>query len=86
MSSAVMFSMPSAGTSSTCTGTPKASLARIAILAAASWPVTSSVGSASAKPSSWASRSASSYEAPVRSMAVRMKLVVPFTIPCTRSM
>ena len=38
MSSAVMCSMPSCGTSSMCTGAPNASRARMAILAAASAP------------------------------------------------
>ena len=57
----------------------------IAILAAASRPVTSSVGSASAYPSACASASAWPYDAPVRVISDRMKLVVPLTIPWTRS-
>ena len=61
----------------------KATVARIAIFAAASAPDTSSVGSASAKPRRCASASASSYVLPP-SISVRMKLVVPLTIPRTR--
>ena len=61
----------------------KATVARIAIFAAASAPETSSVGSDSANPSFCASASASSYVAPC-SISVSMKLVVPFTIPSTR--
>ena len=68
-----------------CTGVSNASRAMIAILAAASRPLTSSLGSASAYPRRWASASASSNVAPVRAISVRMKLVVPLTIPCTRS-
>ncbi len=55
----------------------------MAILAAASAPFTSSAGSASAYPSRWASASASAYSAPA-SIRVRMKLVVPLTMPRTR--
>ena len=58
-------------------------VARIAIFAGASAPLTSSEGSASANPRRCASASASSYAAPP-SISVRMKFVVPFTIPRTR--
>ncbi len=54
-------------------------------MAAASRPSTSSAGSASAYPSSWARASACSNVSPVRAISVRMKFVVPLTIPCTRS-
>ena len=62
---------------------PNATVARIAIFAAASAPFTSSVGSGSAKPSRCASASASSYSSPC-SICERMKFVVPLTIPSTR--
>ena len=58
-------------------------MARIAVLAAASSPSTSSVGSASAYPRRCASASASPYERPP-SIAPRMKFVVPLTMPSTR--
>ena len=80
-----MCSIPSYRTWSRWTGVSNASRARIAILAAASRPSTSSDGSASAYPSRCASASASSNAIPVRAISVRMKLVVPLTIPCTRS-
>ncbi len=54
MSSGEISVIPSKVTSSRLTGVSKASRARIAILAAASAPPTSSVGSDSANPSSWA--------------------------------
>ena len=53
-------SSPTYETSSSVTREPNATVARIAIFAAASLPDTSSVGSASAKPSRCASASASS--------------------------
>ena len=59
MSSSEIASMPSYATSSSSTREPNATVARIAIFAAASRPLTSSVGSASAKPSRCASASAS---------------------------
>ena len=65
------------------TRVPNATVARIAIFAAASAPFTSSVGSASAYPRRCASASASSYSAPA-SMRVRMKFVVPLTMPRMR--
>ena len=79
----VTCSIPTASTSAGVTREPNATVARIAIFAAASAPSTSSVGSASAYPSRCASASASAYSAPA-SMRVRMKFVVPFTIPSTR--
>ena len=75
--------MPAYATSESSTREWNATVARIAILAAASAPLTSSVGSASAKPRRWASASASPYEAPP-SISVRMKLVVPLTMPRIR--
>ncbi len=80
-----MCSIPSYRTWSRWTGVSNASRARIAIFAAASRPSTSSDGSASAYPSRCASASASSNVIPVRAISVRMKLVVPLTIPWTRS-
>ncbi len=77
------MSTPSCSTSASVTRDPNATVARIAIFAAASAPFTSSVGSASAYPSRCASASASSYVRPF-SISVRMKFVVPFTIPSTR--
>ena len=62
---------------------PNATVARIAIFAAASAPLTSSVGSGSAKPRRCASASASGYSAPF-SICDRMKFVVPLTMPSTR--
>ncbi len=53
-------SIPTTSTSSSAKRELKATVARIAIFAAASAPETSSVGSASAKPRACASRSASS--------------------------
>ena len=58
MSTGVIDRMPSTGTRSTVTRELKAIDARIAILAAASRPSTSALGSASAKPFAWASASA----------------------------
>ena len=78
-----MSSIPRQSTSASVTREPKATVARIAIFAAASAPETSSVGSASAKPRCCASASASSNVAPP-SISVRMKFVVPLTIPSTR--
>ena len=63
-SAAVTSAMPSRCTSEAVTRVWKASLARIAALAAASKPSTSAVGSASAYPSAWASSSASENPAP----------------------
>ena len=54
---------------------------RITSLARASYPSTSLVGSASAKPSSCASFSADSKLAPVASILVRIKLQVPLSTP-----
>ena len=78
-----MRSIPTTSTSPISYLELKATVARIAIFAAASAPDTSSVGSASAKPRSCASCSASAYVFPA-SISVSMKLVVPLTIPSTR--
>ena len=83
-SPAVTSVMPSRCTSAATTRVWKAMLARIAALAAASKPSTSAVGSASAYPSAVASSSASSNPAPDSSIRVRMKFVVPLTMPSTR--
>jgi hypothetical protein len=53
---------------------------------AVSRPETSSVGSASAKPSFCASASACAYVQPLRVMRVRMTLQVPLTMPTSASM
>ena len=68
----VMPPMPSCSTSAKVTRLWKAIEERIAILAAASLPLTSSVGSASAKPSSWAFFRVGAYSAPLCAMAERM--------------
>ena len=59
----------------------KASEAKIWSLWAESIPSMSSVGSASAYPASWASRSASSKSRPSSVILVRMKFEVPLTMP-----
>jgi hypothetical protein len=64
----------------TCTRSPTAQ--RMASFARASKPSTSSVGSASANPSSWARLSASANDEPP-DMLVRMKLHVPLRMPVT---
>ena len=77
-------SIPSYATSSTVTREPKATVARIAIFAAASAPETSSRRDRPRRTRATAPRaSAASYGSPP-SMRVRMKFVVPFTIPSTR--
>ena len=84
-SAAVTSVMPSRWTSPIETRVWNARPARIAALDAASNPSMSAVGSASAYPSRCASSSASANPAPVVVMASRMKLVVPLTMPSTRS-
>ena len=58
----------------------------MAALAAASWPPTSAVGSRSANPKRWASANAWVYERLFSDIVVRMKFVVPLTIPITSRM
>ena len=84
MSASVSSLMPSRYTSPATTRAPNAIVAMIAAFAAASNPSTSAVGSRSAYPRLCASASASVNDAPDSDIRVRMKLVVPFTIPMTR--
>ena len=78
-----MFVIPSVYTSSNVTLELNAIDAMIAILRPASYPSISAVGSASAYPSSVASANASSNSIPSCVIFVRMKFVVPLTIPIT---
>ena len=84
MSSVVTPAMPSRNTSLATTRALKAIEARIAHLAAASCPSTSALGSASAYPRRFASARTSAKPRPSSDIFVRMKFVVPFTIPMTR--
>src|SRR6266511_3953975 len=86
MSWSVISAMPSRYTSPATTRAPNAIDAMIAAFAAASYPSTSAVGSRSAYPSVCASAKASWKEDPSSVIRVRMKLVVPFTMPITRRM
>ena len=80
MSAAATWRIPTRSTSPTVSGASNASRLSSTSLAAASWPSTSAEGSASAKPRSWASRTAVSSDTPLLSMRVRMTLVVPLMI------
>ena len=79
------MSIPSAVTSASSTRRPNASPASTASFWAASRPLTSMAGSASAKPTRCASANARAYGQFCCVICVRMKLHVPLTIPTRAS-